>query len=95
MIGVVLAPPFHGVQPVLSGAAIKRWCASLTEHGLDAKPDRSDKAGDDDSDDRLESIALHAAKDDEAVAGRLDLVAEDLELRTQPERGDLAFDQAL
>ncbi len=40
-------------------------------------------------------MVLHAAKDDEAVTGRLDLVAIDLELVAEAERGDLALDQPL
>jgi hypothetical protein len=40
-------------------------------------------------------VILHAAEDDDAVARRRDLVAEDLELMTETEGGDLAFDQPL
>ena len=38
---------------------------------------------------------MHAAEDDEAVPGRFDLVVEHLEAVTEPERGDLRFDQPL
>ena len=40
-------------------------------------------------------MILHAAKDDEAVAGRFDLVVEQLELAADAEACDLAFDQPL
>ncbi len=40
-------------------------------------------------------VILHALKDDEAVARRLDLVAEELEAAADAERSDLALDQAL
>ena len=40
-------------------------------------------------------MVLHAAEDDDAVAGRFDLVAEDLEAVAEAEAGDLAFDQPL
>ena len=45
--------------------------------------------------DRFRRVILHAAEDDKPVSRRLDLVAEDLELRSQPEARDLAFDQPL
>jgi hypothetical protein len=38
---------------------------------------------------------LHAAEDDDAVAGRFDLVAVQLEAVADAERGDLALDQPL
>jgi hypothetical protein len=41
----------EGLQPA-------RRCGSFAEHDLDAKPHRSDEAGDDDGDDGLECIAL-------------------------------------
>ncbi len=40
-------------------------------------------------------MVLHAPEDDEAVAGRFDLVAIDLEAMAEAEARDLAFDQAL
>jgi hypothetical protein len=40
-------------------------------------------------------VILHPAENDETIAGRFDLVVEDLEAVAQPERSDLAFDQAL
>jgi hypothetical protein len=40
-------------------------------------------------------VILHASEDDEAVAGRLDLVAVYPEVTTEAERRDLAFDQPL
>ena len=40
-------------------------------------------------------MILHAAKDDDTVAGRLDLVTEELEAVADAERGDLALDQPL
>src|SRR4051794_12589168 len=72
-----------------------RLSESFAERRLDPEPDGSDKARDDHSNDRLESIALHATKDDDAVAGRFDLVAEQPEAASDPERSDLALNQAL
>src|SRR6188768_2682865 len=72
-----------------------RWRGSFAEHDLEAEPHRADKTGDDDGDHRLERIALHAAEDDDAVAGRCDLVAVDSELVAEAQRRDLAFYQAL
>ena len=40
-------------------------------------------------------VILHAPEDDDAVAGRLDLVAEQPEAAAEPEAFDLAFDQPL
>jgi hypothetical protein len=40
-------------------------------------------------------VILHAAKDDEAVARRLDLVGEDTKSAAEAERCNLAFDQPL
>jgi hypothetical protein len=38
---------------------------------------------------------MHATKNDDSVAGRLDLVAVELEAAADAERGDLALDQPL
>jgi hypothetical protein len=40
-------------------------------------------------------VILHAAKDNDAIAGRFDLVAEYLELVAEAQGRDLALDQAL
>ena len=45
--------------------------------------------------DGFSSVMLHAAEDNDAVAGRCDLVAVDSELVAEAQRRDLAFDQAL
>src|SRR6185437_16702115 len=45
--------------------------------------------------DRIRSMILHAAENDEAVARRLDLVGIDLEAGAEAKRGDLALDQPL
>jgi hypothetical protein len=68
---------------------------SFTEQDLDAEPNGPDKTADDDGNDGLEGVALHAAEDDEPVAGRFDLVAENPELVAEAKGRDLAFDQPL
>src|SRR5260221_12687757 len=68
---------------------------SFAEHKLDTEPNRPDEPGCDDCNYGLERIALHAAKDDDAVAGCLYLVVEYFKLMTETERRDLAFDQPL
>src|SRR5260370_24437174 len=68
---------------------------SFAEHKLDTEQTRPDEPGCDDCNYGLERIALHAAKDDDAVAGCLDLVVEYFKLMTETERRDLAFDQPL
>jgi hypothetical protein len=45
--------------------------------------------------DGIRRVILHAAEDDDAVAGRCDLVAVDSELVAEAQRRDLAFDQPL
>src|SRR5204863_3041123 len=45
--------------------------------------------------DRFRGVILHAAEDDEAVAGRFDLVGENLEALAYTQSGKLAFDQPL
>ena len=68
---------------------------SFSQHDLDSKPYRADQAGDDHRDDGFEGIALHPAKNDEAVARRLDLVVEQLESAAYAKGRKLALDQAL
>src|SRR5580693_7529756 len=85
-----LAP---GVKPAARQARPSR--GSFAEHDLDAEPNRPDEPCDDNCNDGLDSIALHAAKDDQPVAGRFDLVMVYPEPVTQPESSDLALDQAL
>ena len=45
--------------------------------------------------DGVGGVILHAAKDDDAVAGRFDLVAEYFELVAQAQSSDFALDQPL
>src|SRR4029077_10420082 len=61
---------------------------------LDAQQNRADKTRNDHGNDSLESITLHPPEDDEAIAGRFDLVVEGLEPVAEAERGDLALNQA-
>jgi hypothetical protein len=43
---------------------------SFAERDLDTKPDRTQNAGDDDRNDCLEGVTLHAAENDETLARR-------------------------
>ena len=62
-----------------------RFCASSTQAIRNPSSDLIEFGG----------VILHTPEDDEAVAGRLDLVVEYLEPMAKAERGDLAFDQPL
>ena len=91
-----LTPLVSGLAHSVPGAQSKTPArrTSSAHDNLDPEQDRAYQAGNDDGDHGLESVTLHPAEDDKAVAWRLDLVVEQLEAVTKPERGDLALDQA-